>query len=41
MCTILCEESCLYDMHMTEGKIVGKSDEKNLAYSGQGKLFSN
>uniref|UniRef100_A0A0R3RFF8 Rap-GAP domain-containing protein n=1 Tax=Elaeophora elaphi TaxID=1147741 RepID=A0A0R3RFF8_9BILA len=32
MCTILCEESCLYDMHMTQEKNVtkGKNERKNL-----------
>lgn len=41
MCTILCEESCLYELHMMEEKNVEKekSGQKNLAYSEEGKLF--
>ncbi|EJW81928.1 hypothetical protein WUBG_07163, partial [Wuchereria bancrofti] len=42
MCTILCEESCLYDLHIKEEKNVEKekSGRKNLACSDEDKLFS-
>ncbi|VBB26477.1 unnamed protein product [Acanthocheilonema viteae] len=34
MCTILCEESCLYDMHMIQGKSMKeKSEWENVPYS--------